>query len=91
MITTSCGVPALRLVDRSAVMTDKDELYDEIARMLADEGSWHQSIADDLSCDAGNFDGGNTRDCEHCQHRRRSDAIEALLTKIDFYASQTAW
>jgi hypothetical protein len=59
------------------------DLADEVARALADEGSWHEEIADEDLCDAGNFDNGNGLDCEHCQHRRRGQAIDALLTRWD--------
>jgi hypothetical protein len=59
------------------------ELADEVARLLADEGSWHEEIAEEDSCEAGNFDGGTSRNCPHCHHQQRGQAIDALLTRWD--------
>jgi hypothetical protein len=59
------------------------ELADEVARLLADEGSWHEEIAEEDSCEAGNSDGGTSRNCPHCHHQQRGQAIDALLTRWD--------
>lgn len=55
---------------------------ERLSAALRDEYAGHEGYVDTLSCDAGNFDGGNSRDCEHCQHRRRLEVLDALFADI---------
>ena len=38
---------------------------------------------DELGCDAGNFDGGKTEYCMHCQYHRWADRIAGVIAKAE--------
>lgn len=53
------------------------ELLEEVQRM-------HDRVeadVDDMTCDAGNPDGGSPEACEHCQGSRYRDRLAALIAK----------
>lgn len=52
---------------------------EELRNALRDEYAGHEAYADNTPCDAGNFDGGNSQECEHCEHKRRMQILERLL------------
>ena len=47
--------------------------------VVEDEFAGHEAYVDNVPCDAGNFDGESSRDCEHCQHARRLEVLRAAL------------
>jgi hypothetical protein len=42
---------------------------------------WLHDEVRNMTCDAGNFDGGSTASCDHCQKIAWANRIEALLTR----------
>ena len=53
------------------------DMYEELHRV----SDYLTEITADMSCEAGNFDGGSAWTCEHCQMKEWLNRVDALLLK----------
>jgi len=68
------------LWDDMSKKCDQLRAENQALRMVVeDEFAGHEAYVDNVPCEAGNFDGGSSRDCEHCQHARRLEILRVAL------------
>jgi len=55
----------------------------ELLTALHEYEEHERKTADDIGCDASNWDGGSPETCEHCQMLRHADRIRKLLDEFE--------
>ncbi len=60
----------------------RPELINELINELSTVADWLETLISEMTCDAGNFDGGSAASCEHCQLTVWAKRLEALLQEV---------
>lgn len=66
--------------DDARLVESAPAMLDELRRVVE---YLDTTIADQLACDAGNFDGGSAANCEHCRMIGWLNRIDSLIQFID--------
>lgn len=72
---------SLALVRLFAAAPDLLTALQETTAILKFHRDGFEDEADNLGCDAGNWDGGSASNCEHCQLRRAIEKIDEILSR----------
>lgn len=59
------------------LMAAAPEMFDELHHVA----DWLHGEIQEMTCDAGNFDGGSVANCEHCQMIGWINRIDAILAR----------
>lgn len=62
---------------------------ERIAEALQGQIDWLELEAESMGCNAGNFDGGSTENCEHCQYRRMASELRGVLSDNSQHTNPT--
>lgn len=62
-----------------------EDLLRKSSDHLANLSEYFQILADDMDCDAGNFDGGSWESCEHCQLEATSKKLWEQVSDNEEY------
>lgn len=71
------GRPAGEHLANAYLISAAPDLLDEVVRFHANL----EADVDDMACNAGNWDGGSSESCEHCQAIMYRDRLAALIVK----------